>query len=197
MVTVKSNISERNRKPRPVVISSRASKITHLSQARDKAILRQGANDGTIQVNKQVRTRTLQSQREPLAVIPLAQPKPIWLRSLMSLQTASSVITLLIVTASLAVYSGTIYGQAKWSEEYQKLEKLRRDEQQFSLANELLKHDIAELAVTPDVGLVPQDSIEPIFLSPAPLRPAPGDSNTASPNKAVEEKSVFEMPLAY
>ncbi len=170
-----------------------ANTITPLSRGRDRAMLRKVGNDGTIGTSKPGGSLAKKTQQEAIVVIPIAQAKPMWLRSLLGLQIASSVVTLAIVSVTLTVYGGTIYGQAKWSEEYQKLEKMRRYEQQLSVANELLKHEIAELAASPDVGLVPQDSIKPIFLSPAPLRSAPEDSS----NSESEQKSIFEIPLAY
>ena len=188
MVAVKSNISARNRRSPQVIYTERANKITPLRQRRDRVMM------GKVSKNEEALTLAKKSQDETIAVIPIAEPKPMWLRSLMGLQTASSFVTLAIVAAALAIYGGTIYGEAKWSQEYQKLEKLRRYEQQFSVANELLKNEIAELAASPDVGLVPLDSVEPIYLSPAPLRSVPED--TTSKFQA-ESKSLFDVPLAY
>lgn len=194
MVAVKSNISARNIGFPKVAVSSRIDKINNSTQARNRPIARKLSNNEMIGASKEVGTLATKTQHEPIAVIPIAEGKPVWLRSLMGLQTASSIVTLLVVTATLAIYGGTIYGQAKWSEEYQKLEKLRRYQQQLSVANELLKHEIAEQAASPDVGLVPLDSIEPIFLSPAPQRSAPEDSNSES---ETDRQSAFEMPLSY
>ena len=194
MVAVKSNISARNIGFPKVAVSSRVDKITSSTQTRNKAIVRKISNNGVVRASKEVGTLTTKTEREAIAVIPIAERKPVWLRSLMGLQTTSSIVTLLVVTATLAIYGGTIYGQAKWSEEYQKLEKLRRYQQQLSVANELLKHEIAEQAASPDVGLVPMDSIEPIFLSPAPQRYAPEEGNSESETDPI---SAFETPLAY
>jgi hypothetical protein len=198
MVVVKSNLSAPNRRSQKVVDADterakRANTITPLSRGRERSMLSKVGNDGTLGATKPGGSLANKSQLEAIAVIPVAQVKPMWLRSLLGLQIASSIVTLLIVSVTLAVYGGTIYGQAKWSEEYQKLEKLRRYEQQLSVANELLKHEIAEQAASPDVGLVPQDSIEPIFLPPAPLRPAPENSS----NSESDSKATFEIPLAY
>jgi len=193
MVVVKSNISARNKTSRKAGNAEMASTITPLSRGRERAMLRKEGNDKTLGTTKPGGSLGKKSQQEAIPVIPIAQVKPIWLRSLVGLQMASSVVTLAIVSVTLATYAGTIYGQAKWSEEYQKLEKMRRYEQQLSVANELLKHEIAELAASPDVGLVPQDSIEPIFLPPAPLRSAPENGS----NSELDSKATFEIPLAY
>ena len=93
-------------------------------------------------------------------------------------------------------YGLTIYGQSKWTEEYQQLQKLRQKEQEISVANELLKNHIAEQASTSDSSLASRDSIKKIFLEPAPPRPAPNP-----PQPYLESgsgyKHLFKTPVGY
>ncbi|MDJ0555564.1 MAG: hypothetical protein QNJ68_14190 [Microcoleaceae cyanobacterium MO_207.B10] len=121
---------------------------------------------------KQTRNPKTTEQEDVAQILSLPHSKPLWLRSLMGVQMASSIMTILLAGSSLTIYGWTIYSQSKWTEEYQQLQQLRRQEQQISVANELLKNQIAEQASTPDTGLVSQDSVKRIFLQPAPPRPA-------------------------
>ncbi|MGD1805074.1 hypothetical protein ACP6PL_06490 [Dapis sp. BLCC M126] len=129
-------------------------------------------------------------------VISLPQSKPLWLKSLMATQFTSSIVTVLLASASVAFYGLTIYGQSKWTTEYQQLQKLREEEQEISVANELLKNHIAEQASTSDSGLASRDSVKRIFLEPAPPRPAP---NPPQPylESTSGHKYLFKTPVGY
>ncbi|MCL2923820.1 MAG: hypothetical protein MGF17_04095 [Trichodesmium sp. MAG_R04] len=129
-------------------------------------------------------------------VISLPQAKPLWLKSLMATQFTSSIVTVFLASVSVAFYSLTIYGQLKWTTEYQQLQKLRQKEQQISVANELLKNHIAEQASTSDISLAAQNSVNRIFLEPAPPRPAP---NLPQPylESSSGYKYLFKMPVGY
>ena len=109
-------------------------------------------------------------QEQNLAqVISLPQSQPLWLKSLMVTQFTSSIVTVLLATASVAFYGLTIAGQSKWTIEYQELEKLRKKEQEISVANELLKNYIAEQASTSESSIAAKDSVNRIFS--VPMRP--------------------------
>ena len=123
--------------------------------------------------SKQTRNSKTAQEKGMAQIVSLPQSKPLWLRSLMGVQMASSIVTILLAGSSLTIYGWTIYGQAKWTEEYQQLQQMRRKEQQISVAKEKKKNQIAEQASTPDTGLVSQESVKRIFLQPAPPRPAP------------------------
>ncbi|NEP88776.1 MAG: hypothetical protein F6K18_19105 [Okeania sp. SIO2C2] len=136
-------------------------------------------------------------QEQNLAqVISLPKSKPLWLKSLMATQLTSSMVTVLLASTSVAIYGWTIYGQSKWTTEYQKLQKLRQKEQQISVANELLKNQIAEQASNSDNGLVSQNSVKRIFLDPAPPRPAP---NAPKPylESTSGHKYLLKTPVGY
>ncbi|MCL2932260.1 MAG: hypothetical protein MGG11_08270 [Trichodesmium sp. MAG_R03] len=129
-------------------------------------------------------------------VISLHQSKPLWLKSLMATQFASSIVTVFLASASVAFYGLTIYGQSKWTTEYHQLQKLREKEQQISVVNELLKNHIAEQASTSDTSLASQDFVNRIFLEPAPPRPAP---NLPQPylESSSGHKYLFNIPVGY
>ncbi|MGK7923396.1 MAG: hypothetical protein AB4080_25695 [Trichodesmium sp.] len=140
------------------------------------------------------------TQAEQVAeVISLPQSKPLWVKSLMATQMASSIVTVLLASTSIAIYGWTIYGQSKWTSDYQELQKLRHKEQQISVANELLKNQIAEQASQDsisDTGLVTKDSAKRVFLEPAPPRPAP---NAPKPylESTSSQKYLFNTPIGY
>jgi hypothetical protein len=130
-------------------------------------------------------------------VLPNRQLKPLWLRSLLSIQRTSSVLTFLLLGCALMIYGSTVYDQQRWSEQYQKLETLRRNEQQLNSASVVLKHQIANTANDPATGLMPQQSGQMIFLVPAPERPAPPSLSAGKSQPQSAQKSVSKTPLGY
>lgn len=116
-------------------------------------------------------------------------------RAIISVAKVSSILSFMIVSSTLAVYGGTIHGQMKWTEKYQRLEKLRRNEQQLSIANELLKNQIAQQAESADTGLVSQNNVKRIFLEPAPSRPAPVIS--PAPELLPASPKSINRPIGY
>ena len=84
-----------------------------------------------------------------LKVLPARQPQPVWLRSLLQAQRASSVVAVMLLGGPLSLYGLTVYGEQRWSQDYQKLETLRLQEQQLSAASEVLKNQLAKEAQNP------------------------------------------------
>lgn len=133
-----------------------------------------------------------------LKVMPDRQWQPMWLRSLLRVERASSAAVVLLLGGALTLYGLTVYSEQRWSQEYQKLETLRLREQQLSTASEVLKHQLAKEAQHPETGLAPQKPAETIFLQPAP----PSRSSVvAAPNSeepALKHRSsAVETPLGY
>lgn len=153
--------SSRRRTSRKAPTGSTPSKVTPITQARP------------LQDVKAVADREALPKTNTLKVLPHSPQKPVWLQSLQSLQRTSSIVALVLLGTALSFYGSTVYSQQRWSEEYQKLETLRRSERQLSAAGEALKHQIAATAENPETGLVPQHPENMIFLQPAPERPAP------------------------
>jgi hypothetical protein len=111
---------------------------------------------------------------EPPVVRPMPQPRPLpaWVRLLLRLQKASSLMTFLLMGSVLALYGWTVFTQQRWGHEYRRWEALQKHEQQLMATNEVLKNQMAQQAEDPKVGLVAPNPSTMIFLPPAPLRPA-------------------------
>jgi hypothetical protein len=120
-------------------------------------------------------------------------------RAIISVAKVSSILSFIIVSSTLAVYGGTIHGQMKWTEKYQRLEKLRRNEQQLSIANELLKNQIAQQAesVDTDADTTSQNNVRRIFLEPAPSRPAPVISPAPDVIPVSPSPTSINRPIGY
>ena len=130
-----------------------------------------------------------------LKVLPPRQQQPVWLRSLLQAQRASSVVAVMLLGGALSLYGLTVYGEQRWNQDYQKLETLRLQEQQLSAASEVLKHQLAKEAQNPETGLVPPKPGNTIFLQPAPETRSP----LAAPNSqpAIENQVGVQTPLGY
>jgi len=131
-----------------------------------------------------------------LKVMPDQQWQPMWLRSLLRVERASSAAVVLFLGGALTLYGLTVYSQQRWSQEYQKLETLRLQEQQLSAASEVLKNQLAKEAQNPETGLSPQKPGDTIFLSPVPENRSP----VVIPNSeepALKHRSGVETPLGY
>ncbi len=133
---------------------------------------------------------------EVVEILPSQAPQPLWLRSLVTLQQASSVLAGAVVGITLSVYSLTAYREAAWTQEYATLEQLRTQEQQLRTANEVLKHQIAETAQQDDTGLVERQPLDMIFLRPAaPRPPVPSTIPPLELNRS--QTATSNKPLGY
>lgn len=117
---------------------------------------------------------------------------PLWLRLLIQAQRGSLIIAFVLVTATLFVYSSTVYTQQLWSKEYRKLKTLTRNEREMIATSESLKHQLALQAGQPGSGLVPQTPDSTIFLQPALQRSAPSPSTNLP-----QAEAVPKTPLGY
>ena len=190
MVAVRSTFSVPNNKS-----SKTDFPLISKKSARQEKVIGQNLSD--VKYTSDISKNSQTAQEQNVAqVISLPNSQPLWLKSLMMTQLGSSCIAVLLATTSVAIYGSTIYGQSKWTAEYQKLQKLRHKEQQISVANELLKNQIAEQASTSEASLVPEDSVKRIFLEPAPPRPAP---NTPKPylESTSPRRYLLKTPIGY
>ncbi len=124
-----------------------------------------------VRQRKQLQTQRTQPRPPSETVVELSprQPaQPLWIKSLMVVQNFCSVTTGLLVGTTLALYGMSVYTESIWSQEYQTLERFRRQEHQFRAANELLKHQIVQDADNPKASST-MDTM--IFLQPALPRP--------------------------
>lgn len=97
--------------------------------------------------------------------------KPIWLRSLLGMNTATAIAMLIVVGAVVGLYSKVVYTKQNWGQEYRKLERLQKEERQVTIFNEALKNDIAQTAKQDGTGLVAPNGSLMILLEPTPVRP--------------------------
>jgi len=186
-MTVVVNRPGSRRPPTPQVESTRSdtmTKVTPITEARRK---------------KASRSPTPGSQGNgkvaQLPVFPHSAEKPLWLRSLLNIQWTTSIATFVLLGVTLSIYGGTVYVQKRWSEEYQKLENLRRAEQQFSATNEVLKHQIANTGASASSGLKSQTPADLLFVTPSSSRPP--DEGVSPPEMEPVEKLIDHSPLGY
>ena len=127
-----------------------------------------------------------------IPILPSSQSAPFWLQRLCTLQRQSSIITFLLVTATLGLYGWTVYCQQLWGQSYHKLVTLQRHERQLTTTSEVLKNQMALQAEQPDTGLVPSSPTQAIFLQPAPQLPAAIAKAGILGNKAADQ-----TPMGY
>jgi|GEM_PF-6220677 len=103
-----------------------------------------------------------------LAILNVNNQPPIWLRSLLFLESGSKLLTLCIITVSLVLYGLTVNFPKRWTKEYNKLMNLERHERELIEKNEALKNQVATEAEQDDTMLSP-DPTQAIFLKTTPV----------------------------
>ena len=189
---IRSADSRRSRAARKPAVGPANSKVTSISRARR-------ARTGPVLPDYSAAEQALSQPGQSasvLKVLPNRTLQPVWLRSLLRVQQASSVAVVLLLGGVLTVYGLTVYGEQRWSQEYQKLETLRLREQQLSAASEVLKHQLAKEAENPETGLTPQNPATPIFLPPVPESRSPVGTQPPNPEPEANRDAV-KTPLGY
>ncbi|MEO1377811.1 MAG: hypothetical protein AAFW70_26745, partial [Cyanobacteria bacterium J06635_10] len=107
--------------------------------------------------------------REPknqkaIPIMPDGSKVPMWLMRWNSFHRKTSIVTFLLVGATLIVYGWTVYSQHLWSRSYKKLQELQRNERQLTKHDETLKNKMAQEAEKPRYGLVSPTPANTIFL---------------------------------
>ena len=105
-----------------------------------------------------------EQKKKSIPVMPNGSKIPLWLMRWNSFYRHTSVITFLLVSATLIVYGWTVYSQHLWSKSYKKLQDLQRDERQLTKHDEALKNRMAQEAQKPYSGLVSPTPANTIFL---------------------------------
>ncbi len=118
----------------------------------------------TISLNQKNFNLKIANQTNPWA-------KPLWLRSLLRMNTGTAIAMLILVSAVVGLYSKVVYTKQIWGQEYRKLERLQKEERQITIFNEALKNNIAQTAKQDGTGLVAPNSAAMILLEPTPVRP--------------------------
>ena len=187
--SVNSRRSRSTNKPAPEKPNS---KVTSISRARRAKTGPQLPNYEVAEAQPRPR-----AEASVLKVMPDRQRQPMWLRSILRVDRASSAVAVLLLGGALSLYGLTVYSEQRWSQEYQKLETLRLREQQLTAASEVLKHQLAKEAQNPETGLMPQKPADTIFLKPVPDRRSPGVVAPNSEEPAIKNRSGEETPLGY
>lgn len=127
--------------------------------------------------------------------LPKAKPKPIppKLQFLLTCQQGFSWLTFVLVVATLATYSWTVYAPKLWSREYRKLETLQRQERHLSVTNEGMKKEYADQAETPKSGLKRANPTDNIFI---PAKDIPNRDYNPK-NDTPESLDLTNAPIAY
>lgn len=120
--------------------------------------------------------------------------RPLWLKSLILFGHSSSFVCYVSVAIAFVMYGMTAYAPKSWTQKYEELQNLQKQERQFSFTDEIIKNQLGESAKTSGSGLVNPDPTQPpIFLpdsNPKSIELKP--SNSAIP-KQIEKIS----PIAY
>lgn len=186
--------SRRGRKSaRKPAVAPDNSKVTPISRARR-------ARTGPVLPDYSAAEAPVAQPRQSASVVkvlPNPRWQPLWLRSLVGVQQASTVGVVLLLGTALSLYGLTVYGEQRWNVEYQKLETLRRSEQQLNAASEVLKHQLATEAQNPDTGLAPQKPAETIFLAPVPESRSHLAAPVPNSESALKHRGDVETPLGY
>lgn len=120
--------------------------------------------------------------------------KPFWLQSLMVLGHGSSTFCYLSVAIAFVMYGMTVYAPKQWTNKYNKLQELQKQERQFSFTEEIIKNQLAESAKQSGSGLINPDPTQPpLFLPDMTPTPIELDKTNSSEPKQVEQ--IF--PIAY
>lgn len=117
---------------------------------------------------------------------------PAWLSPLLILQRSSDVVSFVLISATLALYSLTVYTQQQWAQEYRKLENLQRNERHLTTTNAVIKDQLAQQAEKPATGLVTPTPANTIFLPPAPQR-----KSSTAPTQMADPEPAAKAPLGY
>ncbi|KZL48902.1 hypothetical protein [Nodularia spumigena] len=152
------------------------------------------------QLKSQSNITTTQKNLKPgfgsLPVMPTSGAAPFWLLRLYTSHRYSSVVTFLLVSATLFVYGWTVYSQELWSQGYNRLQNLQLQERQLTTTNATLKNKMAEEAEQEAAGLVSPTPARTIFLPTA----SPSDSSQATPPSTppnLETQQNTPSPLGY
>lgn len=129
-----------------------------------------------------------------LPVMPNSGSGNFWLLHLYTSHRYSSVVTFLLVSATLFVYGWIVYSQQMWSQGYNRLQNLKLYERQLTTTNATLKNKMAEEAQEAS-GLVSPTPARTIFLPASPSFSSPATQPRTPINLKKQQNST--LPLGY
>jgi hypothetical protein len=127
--------------------------------------------------------------QERVPVMPNSESAPLWLLRLHTIHRNSSIVAFLLVAVTLVVYGWTVYSQELWSQAYQKLQNLQRQDRQLTTTSEVLQNKMAVEGEKPSTGLVAPTPGGMIFINPASYSPNSMPSTT-TPNSQIQQQSA-------
>lgn len=127
-----------------------------------------------------------------LQLVPQLKPSR-KLALLIQLRRISTPLALGMILGILPLYGWSVYTQVSWGKRYQHLDRLRRDEREYTTVTETLKHDLTQNAMQNPVGLVPQGPSNSTFIPE--MQPRPKVPVTTS--VPVQVDPAVSAPLAY
>ncbi|MFB2978550.1 hypothetical protein [Microseira sp. BLCC-F43] len=154
---------------------------------REGMARRESARAGELRLSK--------TDRETAKLVPQSESMPVWLTWLIRWQRRSSVVTFFLVSATLAVYGGTVYTQQLWNREYRQLETLQLQQRQLTAASEVFKKQLADQAEQQGTGLVPATPNTNIFL-PTQEQPKSTPSSTRAIDPSAKQQ-LAPTPVGY
>ena len=131
-------------------------------------VLSKKAGERQRQINRQARAKSTKVVRSKTFLSRNTLPNN--LKSLSLLQKGSFGLAIASMSVSIGLYISTVQIPKLWSQEYQQLENLQRQERQLIAINETIKYQIAKEAVEDDrLSISKPESA--IFVSPAKVNP--------------------------
>jgi hypothetical protein len=122
------------------------------------------------------------------------EPIPLWLTILLLTKNASSLVCYVTVGLALAIYGMTVYAPQLWTQKYNQLRDLQKQERQFTFGDEVMKNQLANFASRSDSGLVnPDPTKPPIFLPETKVKQISQSSSAQQSPKQIHP--IY--PIAY
>jgi hypothetical protein len=122
---------------------------------------------------------------------PAPPPQPRWLKSLVLVQQASSLLSIGLIGTLLATYGWSVMTQQRWSQAFDRWEILQKQEQQLLTSNELLKNELSKEAEQTDSGLINATTESMLYVPKATARPL------AEPEEIPDVEPIPVKPLGY
>ncbi|MBL1210296.1 hypothetical protein [Geminocystis sp. GBBB08] len=136
--------------------------------------------------------KRLDSQNKALKIN--HQNRPFLLKCLIIIGNTSSLVCYLSVAIAFILYGMTVYAPKLWTQKYQELQNLQKQERQFSFTDEIMKNQLAESANQSGSGFVNPDATQPpIFLPDSNPKPIELKRSNSPIPKHIDKIS----PIAY
>ncbi|BCX11553.1 MAG: hypothetical protein KatS3mg067_0491 [Thermosynechococcus sp.] len=107
-----------------------------------------------------------QSSPRLTEIRPLPQPPvPLWQKTLLGIQWVSGVAATGALVAVLPLYGWSALSQQQWSQAYERLETLKRQERELLVSNETRRYRVTQQVQRAPQGLVPQTPQHVLFVT--------------------------------